>query len=110
MDALTFAIEPRPRVVEPALNRLEPVAAVGANRGGPVRTLERNVMRREIAFELRIVRVRRRGVSPSGTHSVHGACRTLRLVVFAADREDVGRVVELRLQRRGCSCRSARRR
>ena len=42
MDALTFAIEPRPRVVEPALNRLETVTAIRADRGGAGADLERD--------------------------------------------------------------------
>ena len=95
---LDLQIEPRPRVVEPPLNRLEAVTTVRANRGRS-RCEPRTGMSCPARYASSSASY---GcptcVSPSGTHSVHGACRICPWYSFAADREDVRRVVELRFQ------------
>ena len=94
---LDLQIEPRPRVVEPALNRLEAVTTVRANGGRPRANVERDVMPGEVRFELRIVRMSHVRLAKRHPQRPRRLPH-LPLVLFAADREDVRRVVELRFQ------------
>src|SRR5262249_23539147 len=72
---LDLLIEPRPRVVEPPLDGVVPVAAVRTDRLSAAANLEWNVVARQVRVELGLVRIPT-CAAPSGAHKVQGVRRT----------------------------------